>query len=46
MDDGAERGLFATNGFTLEGVQMLQKMFLDKFNIHTRIRLMTNETDQ
>lgn len=46
MDDGAERGLFATNSFTLEGVQMLQKMFLDKFNIRTRIRLMTNEIDQ
>lgn len=40
MDDGAKHGTscsFCTHGFSLEDVKILQKVFLEKFNINTSI---------
>lgn len=37
MDDGSRRGVFATNCFTKEECEILQEMFLVKFNIKTRL---------
>ena len=41
MDDGAKTGIFATNGFTKEGVELLQEMMLEKFNIRTCVKKVT-----
>lgn len=46
MDDGTVRGLFATNCFSLNEIKLLQEMFINKFNIKTRIRQVTNKKDQ
>lgn len=37
MDDGSLHGELATNCFSLKEVKMLQDMFLDKYNIKTRL---------
>lgn len=37
MDDGSCRGIFATNCFSKNECEMLQDMFLTKFNIKTRL---------
>lgn len=41
MDDGAKNGIFATNGFTKEDVELLQEMMLEKFNIRTCVKKVT-----
>lgn len=45
MDDGSINGDFATNCFTEDEVKLLQEMFLNKFNINTRIKQVTGKEE-
>lgn len=42
MDDGSKMGpgfIFCTDSYTLEDVQLLVKVFKDKFNLNSSIRV-------
>lgn len=43
MDDGDKNGVFATNSFSLDEIKLLQQWFLDKLNIHSRIKKISNK---
>ena len=43
MDDGDKNGVFATNSFSLDEIKLLQQWFLDKLNIHSRIKKVINK---
>lgn len=42
MDDGDRNGVFATNSFSYNEIELLQKWFIENLNIKTRIKKVSN----
>lgn len=46
MDDGSKRGIFATNSFSYNEIQLLQRMFYEKYNITSTIKTQYNNNNK